>query len=95
MVVGMPGIPRNVDWTPMWFKELTVKASYAYGPEQTEHGEKDTFKLAIDWMKDWGPRLAGMTGTPYDLADYRAALRSALNTGAGGIAKTIFVINKG
>ncbi|MCH7721699.1 MAG: alcohol dehydrogenase catalytic domain-containing protein, partial [Planctomycetes bacterium] len=33
VLVGMPGTPSGVDWTPMWYKELTVRAAYAYGPE--------------------------------------------------------------
>ncbi len=34
VLVGMPGIPRHVDWTPLWHKELTLHAAYAYGPER-------------------------------------------------------------
>lgn len=34
VLVGMPGIPKGIDWTPLWFKELTLRAAYAYGPER-------------------------------------------------------------
>ena len=90
VLVGMPGIPKGVDWTPMWFKELTVCASYAYGPENRPDGTKDTFDIAIALMRDWAVRLEPLVGQPYVLADYRAAFQSALRTGRSGVAKTVF-----
>jgi len=94
VLVGMPGIPRGVDWTAMWFKELTVHAAYAYGPERCADGEKETFLMAIDLMRKWGSRLAALVGPPHDLSDYRAAFASALNTGRSGVVKTVFAIDK-
>jgi len=94
-LVGMPGTPFGVDWTPMWFKELTLCASYAYGPENRPGGTKDTFELAIALMKDWAPRLEKLVGHPHALTDYRAAFQSALRTGRSGVAKTIFAPGAG
>lgn len=94
-LVGMPGTPFGVDWTPMWFKELTVCASYAYGPENRPAGTQDTFELAIALMKDWAPRLEPLVGHPHALSDYRAAFQSALRTGRSGVAKTIFAPGAG
>jgi len=34
VLVGMPGIAAGVDWTAMWYKEVRVHASYAYGLER-------------------------------------------------------------
>ncbi len=94
VLVGMPGIPRGVDWTPMWFKEVTVHAAYAYGPERCVDGEKETFLLAIDLMRSWGSRLRALVGPPHELRDYRAAIASALNTGQSGVVKTVFAIDQ-
>lgn len=95
VLVGMPGTPFGVDWTPMWFKELTVCASYAYGPENRPSGQQDTFELAIDLMKEWAPRLESLVGKPHAIADYRAAFASALRTGHSGVAKTVFAPTDG
>lgn len=94
VLVGMPGIPRGVDWTAMWFKELTLHAAYAYGPETCADGEKETFLLAIDLMRTWGSQLAALVGPPHGLDDYRAAIASALHTGRSGVVKTVFAIDK-
>jgi len=93
VLVGMPGAPRGVDWTPLWFKELTLCATYAYGPERWADGKRDTFDLTIDLMKTWGPKLVKLVGPAFALRDYQAAFRSALHTGSTGIAKTIFRID--
>lgn len=95
VLVGMPGIPAGVDWTPMWFKELTIQAAYAYGPESFGGRTCETFEMAIELMELWGGRLVKMVSQPFALSDYRAALRSALNTGQSGVAKTIFRVNDG
>jgi threonine dehydrogenase-like Zn-dependent dehydrogenase len=95
VLVGMPGVPRGVDWTPMWFKELTVHAAYAYGPERQADGTRDTFDVAIELMSTWGPNLARLVGPPFALTDFRAAFASALNTGQSRTVKTVFSVNEG
>ncbi len=93
VLVGMPGIPSGIDWTPLWFKELTIRAAYAYGPERYADGKRETFEFAIDLMRIWGSRLAPLTGTPFELADYRAALAAALDVGRSKAVKTVFAIH--
>jgi threonine dehydrogenase-like Zn-dependent dehydrogenase len=92
VLVGMPGIPAGVDWTPLWFKELTIHAAYAYGPERHAGTARDTFEIAIELMRTWGPRLAALVGPPHALSDHRAALASAINTGRSRVVKTVFAI---
>ena len=88
----MPGVPRGVDWTPMWHKELSVNAAYAYGPERTVNGIRDTFELAIEHIAPIADRLARLVGPAFPLEEYRAAFRSALRTGESKIAKTVFAL---
>jgi threonine dehydrogenase-like Zn-dependent dehydrogenase len=92
VLVGMPGIPAGVDWTPLWFKELTIHAAYAYGPERHAGTNRDTFEIAIELVRTWGSRLAALVGPPHALGDYRAGLASAINTGRSRVVKTVFAI---
>ncbi len=92
VLVGMPGIPRGVDFTTMWYKELTLRAAYAYGHEQYENEKHDTFDMAIEIMKTWGGKLSQLVSAPFALSDYHAAFRSALNTGQSRVVKTVFAI---
>lgn len=89
ILVGMPAIPRGIDWTPLWYKELTLHASYAYGPEESVDGSPDTFDVAIGWMKDWGARLVPLVGEPFALKDFRDAFHAALHSGRTATAKTV------
>lgn len=92
VLVGMPAIVRGLDLTPTWYKELSVSAAYAYGPERMGERTTDTFDLAMELLSEWGTKLTALLSPPYDLADYMGALGSALNTSRSGAAKTIFRI---
>lgn len=101
VLVGMPGIGSGIDWTPLWYQELTVKAAYAYGPEcgssdkdAADAGQRDTFDIALDLLPAWASRLEKLVGEPYPLEAYRDAFRSALQTGRSKVAKTLFVVNE-
>ncbi len=95
VLVGMPGMPSGVDWTPLWFKELTIHATYAYGPERYADGARETFDIAIDLMRTWGAKLAMLVGPPHELADYRAAFASAIDPRQSGVVKTVFALGTG
>ncbi|MBI4719049.1 MAG: alcohol dehydrogenase catalytic domain-containing protein [Planctomycetes bacterium] len=89
VLVGMPGAPRGVDWTALWFKEITVRAAYAYGTEVHAGGARDTFDIAIECMQRMQSKLEPLVGPAFALRDYRAALACALNTGRSGVVKTV------
>ena len=94
VLVGMPGVPKDVDWTPLWYKELTVRAAYAYGPERIgDQNKRDTFDIAIELMRTWGAKLSALVGEPFALSDYRSAFAAALNTGRSRVVKTVFAVN--
>lgn len=98
ILIGMPGIASGIDWTAIWHKELSLHAAYAYGIEHTngsfQHGDHrvHTCELALELLKSWGDRLTPLVSEPYELTDYRRALRSALFTGDSGSVKTVFRI---
>lgn len=99
VLIGMPGIPSNVDWTGIWYKELSLHAAYAYGVEHSNRSAeqndspKHTCQIALEILKSWGERLSKLVSEPYELTDYRRALRSALFTGDSGAVKTVFGIS--
>jgi threonine dehydrogenase-like Zn-dependent dehydrogenase len=82
IVVGMPGVAQDVDWTAMWHKELTLRGSYTSNPT--------AFARAIDLALAMDERLAEMVGAVYELEAWRDALGAALDTGRSGVLKTAF-----
>lgn len=90
VVVGMPSIPKGVDWTAIWFKELRVIGAYAYGIE-THRGKRiSTFDLAIQLMQQQRGLLSRLVTGRYRLQDYQAALQTAMNPGRTQAIKTVF-----
>lgn len=90
ILLGMPGIPKNIDWTSIWYKQLRVKGAYTYGIE-TYNGEQiHTFQLGLQLMQKHGEQLLSLVGTPFSLRDFKRAIQTALNTGKTSTVKTVF-----
>jgi len=100
VLVGMPGIPKGVDWTPLWFKELRVQGAYAYGWESyaTADGSRiKTMALALDFLrrdKSAGGCLKQLVQRKYALSAYRTALDEAFHAGRSGAYKVVFELGK-
>ena len=90
ILVGMPGIPKNVDWTSIWYKQLNVTGAYAYGLE-THNGEQlHTFTLGMRLLEKMEAELRPLVSALFPLKDYKRAIQTALNTGKTATVKTVF-----
>jgi threonine dehydrogenase-like Zn-dependent dehydrogenase len=90
VLVGMPAIPKSVDWTTIWFKELDVMGVYAYGVEEFRGERVKTFELALRFMQDGKVDLRPLVSHRFALADYKRAIRTAMATGPNRSVKTVF-----
>ncbi len=82
VLVGMPGVPSGVDWTSMWYKEVKITGSYTCDTE--------TFRRAIEIISANRGLLEGFVNAKLPLADYREAIRLAMNAGREGVMKAAF-----
>jgi threonine dehydrogenase-like Zn-dependent dehydrogenase len=82
ILVGMPAIPRGVDWTSIWHKELVVRGAYT--------STTPTFERALGAVHALRASLAGVTSARFPLERYRDAIACALNAGSEGVVKTVF-----
>ncbi len=90
VVVGMPAVPRGVDWTSIWYKELEVRGAYTYGTEAVGGERLRTFELAIRLLGEFSERLRPLVSARFPLADYRRAIAHAMDTGRSRSVKTVF-----
>ena len=90
MLVGMPAIPKNIDWTSVWYKELKVSGAYTYGVEDYAGEKIRTFTLGIRLLEQMGDRLLPLIGEQFSLKEYRQAIQAAMSTGRSGAVKTVF-----
>ena len=90
ILVGMPGIPKNVDWTSIWYKQLRVTGAYTYGLETHNDEQIHTFTLGMRLLQKMESHLRPLVSTLFPLRDYKRAIQTALNTGKTATVKTAF-----
>jgi L-iditol 2-dehydrogenase len=50
VIAGLASVPKNVDWTPIWMKELNIQGTFTYGYDRFQDQRWRTFDLAVDWL---------------------------------------------
>ena len=90
ILVGMPGIPKNVDWTSIWYKQLRVTGAYTYGLETHNDEQIHTFTLGMRLLEKMEAHLRPLVSQLFPLRDYKRAIQTALNTGKTATVKTAF-----
>ena len=90
VLLGNSGKMDGVDWTPLWLKELTVRGSLCYGQHRHLSPAHDAFREATDLIATRRVALGPLLTHVYALADYRAALATAMDKRASGSIKVAF-----
>lgn len=91
VVVGVPGIAKNVDWTSIFIKELSVRASYIYNHvDMFEGATWRTFDLALALMASGEVDLSWMVTHRFKLDQYDEALKLHGQRGRSGVIKAVF-----
>lgn len=86
VVVGMPAEPK-VSWASIWFKELRVIGSYAYGVEDWQGERVRTFELALKLLQEGVVSLKGLVTHRFPLSRWRKAIQTALHPERHGAIK--------
>ena len=87
-LVGMPGAKSNLDLTALWYKEVSLAGTYAYGVEEYEGERTSSFELALRLASEIG--LETMVGPHFRLEEYREAIAAARGAGRNGHVKVVF-----
>jgi threonine dehydrogenase-like Zn-dependent dehydrogenase len=87
-LVGMPAARSSLDLTALWYKEVSLAGSYAYGAEQHEGERTSSFALALRLAPEIG--LEKMIGPRFPLEEYREAIAAARAAGREGNVKVVF-----
>jgi threonine dehydrogenase-like Zn-dependent dehydrogenase len=84
VLIGMPG-KEEVDWAPIWQRELQVTGAYAYG---VEANGRRTFEMALELAPSL--KLERMAGPFFALDDYRDAIEYAMASGRMNAIRVAF-----
>ena len=91
-LVGMPGAKSSLDLTALWYKEIRLSGSYAYGAEKHEGERTSSFALALRLAPAIG--LEEMVGPRFPLEKYREAVAAARAAGSAGHVKVVFDLRR-
>jgi len=93
VLMGMAFILKRVDWTPIWFNELTIRGS-VWGSTETFQGRRvRTMQLALEWMAEGKLDLSPLVTHRFGLDDYKRALAVTANKGRYQVIKSLFVFD--
>jgi threonine dehydrogenase-like Zn-dependent dehydrogenase len=87
-LVGMPPARSCLDLTALWYKEVNLAGSYAYGVEEYGGEKIRSFQLALRLAPEI--QLETMVGPRFRLRDYREAIGAARAAGRNGHVRVVF-----
>ncbi len=87
--------PERWEWSPVYFKELTVTGSNAFGVEELDGVRKHAIAHYLDLVSDGRIDISAMLTHRFTLDDWRGALRSLAVPGESGAIKVAFEPNAG
>ena len=89
-LVGLASFPRDVDWTPIWLNEITVKGSYWCGGEKYLKKDTTTYKVAVRLLEEGKVSLEKLLTHKFAIKDYKEAIEANLNKSRTGLIKSVF-----
>ena len=89
---ALAALPEEIDWTPIWLKEINVIGSLTYGTEVFKGKRADTFARAIELVAKRRADLTPVKPRKYPLEQYREALTEAASKKTSGAVKVSFVL---
>lgn len=94
VLVGLAAIPRGVDWTPIWFHELTVKGTYAVAMETYQGRRMHTYEVGLELMAQDKVDLSLLLTHKFRLSEYRRAFHTLAAKGPNRALKAVFTFEQ-
>jgi len=87
--------PRRFEWTPLYFKEITVIGSNAFGVEEFEGHRRHAMEHYLDLVRARRIDGTAIITHRFTLADWRRALLACGDQGRSGAVKVLFTYPDG
>jgi threonine dehydrogenase-like Zn-dependent dehydrogenase len=89
VLIGQPAY-LEIDWTPLFVKEITVIASNTFGTEILDGEKKRTMQIALDLISSGQADVSDFITHKYPLENYKKALEVASEKGKYNSNKVVF-----
>nr|MDO8061851.1 zinc-binding dehydrogenase [Candidatus Freyrarchaeum guaymaensis] len=93
VLVGTAGKLKEVDWAPIFSKELTVKGVIGFGEERVDGESRRAFDLALEMFSSGKVDLSPLLTHKFPLEKYKEALWTALNKNKAKAIKIAFTFS--
>ena len=80
----------GVDWTRIWYRQLSVAGVFAYGTVPYQGEQRDIYDVSIQLMRSDHFDELDMVTHVFPLEEYRAALTAALDKNGSRSVKVVF-----
>lgn len=90
IVVTGVEMPRRFEWTPLYFKEIHLIGSNAFGDENFEGSRRHAMEIYLDLVRAGRVDVLPILTHRFALADYREAFRACHDQGRSGAVKVLF-----
>ncbi len=90
VLLGLPAIPRNVDWSPMVLREIRVVGSFLYGNESFEGSRRATFARAVAFLSERRADLRSVVPAKFPIEQFPEALATAAGKASHTSVKVSF-----
>ena len=91
--IGLMGPTWKIDWTPLWFKELTMVGTVCSSTEEYQGQRIRCYQLALDFIDQGKVDLAPLLTHTFRLEDYRQALAMNMNKSRHRLVHSAFTFD--
>jgi threonine dehydrogenase-like Zn-dependent dehydrogenase len=95
VVVTGVEMPRRFEWTPLYFKEIAVIGSNAFGVEEFEGTRRHSMEIYLDLVRSRRVDVTPILTHRYPLDQWRDAFLACGDQGASGAVKVLFTYPRG
>jgi threonine dehydrogenase-like Zn-dependent dehydrogenase len=82
--------PRRFEWTPLYFKEIALCGSNAFGMETWQGRRQHAMEWYFEWLREKRLDAAPIVTHRFALERYREAFLACRDQGASGAVKVLF-----
>ncbi|HEV7733820.1 MAG TPA: zinc-binding dehydrogenase [Candidatus Binatia bacterium] len=90
IVVTGVEVPRRFEWTPLYFKEITVIGSNAFGVEEFEGTRRHSMEIYLDLVRTGRIDATAILSHRFSLDQYREAFLACGDQARSGAVKVLF-----
>ena len=90
IVITGVATPKRFEWTPLYFKEVSIIGSNGFGFEDFGGERKHAFEIYFDLIKDRGLDITPILTHRFPLARYGDAILAGWDQGKSKAVKVLF-----